>query len=439
MDIVLNKQQEEAKDLIVNWFTNYRETKKQTFVLAGYAGTGKTFLINYIAEHELKLNPYEVAFGTPTGKAASVLIQRGRDAATIHRLIYTPVETELETKLDGEVVKSKGIEFVKKPTIPNYKLIVLDEISMVEEEIMKDLLSFGIPILCTGDIGQLPAIFKSNDLLSKPDYTLTEIVRQALDNPIIQLATMARNKVPIPYGSYGKDVVVINQNSLSQVQLKNLLLKADQVICGTNATRNYLNTQIRKFRGIDVIKDKLPVEGDKVICTVNNWELYLDEDNKYNLVNGTIGYTSMSTIKDKDINLGSFTFRPDFLELPTEEILFDYGIFTNQEFSYDMHQKVYSLPDDKYVLRESPRARGDTENFSDYRERILKYIKASRSSLFEKMINRFEYAYAISCHKAQGSEFDKVILFDEGFMFKEPEKWLYTGITRAKKKLVIIR
>jgi len=402
-------------------------------------GTGKTFLIDYITS-ELKLKDYEVAFGTPTGKAASVLIQKGRDAATIHRLIYTPVEVELETEVNGETVKTKSVEYVKKIEIPKYKLIVLDEISMVEEEIMKDLLSFGIPILCTGDKGQLPAIFKSNILLSTPDYTLTEIVRQAKENPIIQLATMARNKIPIPYGKYGKDVIVVSQNSLSAGAFKNLLLKADQVICGTNSTRNYINNEIRKHKGIDVIKDSLPIEGDKVICTVNNWELFLDKENKYNLVNGTIGTVSQSIVKDKSINLGAFNFKPDFLDSITEDILFDYKIFTDQEFSYDMHQKVFVLPNDKYLLRESPGPRKKNENFSDYRNRILKYVRASKSSLHEKMINRFEYAYAISCHKAQGSEFDKVVLFDESFRFgNDSEKWLYTGITRAKKKLVIIR
>jgi exodeoxyribonuclease-5 len=148
----LTAQQQEARVRIIDWYKTIKETNKQFFLLNGYAGTGKTFLINHIID-DLELLPHQVAYGTYTGKAASILIQKGRDAATIHRLIYTPVEEEYETKLGKETIKSHRIKFVKKDKISDYKLIIIDEVSMVDEIMMKDLMSFGIPILATGDPG----------------------------------------------------------------------------------------------------------------------------------------------------------------------------------------------------------------------------------------------------------------------------------------------
>ncbi len=434
----LTTQQQKAKEMILEWYQTCRATGKQTFTLAGYAGTGKTFLINNIIE-SLGLKPNEVGFGTPTGKAASVLIQRGTEAMTIHRMIYNAVDEEYKETIDGKPLTSHRIKFVKKENIPNYRLIVLDEISMVDEKMMKDLLSFGIPILCTGDPGQLPPIQGKNPLIEKPDYYLTDIVRQSADNPIIKIATMARNKQRIPYGDYGS-VLVLDRKNITEEQMKTLLLRADQVICGTNATKNYLNNTIRKMSGIDVLEDKYPVEGDKLICTVNNWEKYLDEDERFNLVNGTIGYVKEFKIIDEKNNLGLISFKPEFLEdTLVENIILDSGIFINNEFSFDMHQRAYVLPDGKYGLKKMLERKKEDESYESFRDRLKEYIVNSRSALKEEQVNRFEFGSAISCHRAQGSEWDRVVLFDESYIFEEPEKWLYTGLTRAKKKLVIIR
>jgi exodeoxyribonuclease-5 len=265
---MLNKQQSEAMSQILAWFENANLTGRQVYTLGGYAGTGKTFLINQVVE-ALNLKDHEVAFATYTGKAASVIIQRGTDASTIHRLIYTAVDEDYETEMNGEKIKSHRIKFVKKESIPSYKLIVIDEISMVDEKTMKDLLSFGIPLLATGDPGQLPPIQGENPLIKNPNYFLTEIVRQAEDNAIIKIATMARNGEPIPYGNYG-DVIVLDRRAITLNIQKKLLLKADQVICGTNATRIYLNNEIRKMKDIDIIESKYPLDGEKVIWSVNN-------------------------------------------------------------------------------------------------------------------------------------------------------------------------
>jgi len=435
----LTKGQEVAKEMIIDWYKSCKLTGKQFFYLSGYAGTGKTFLISLIIDI-LGLKEFQVAFATYTGKAASVLIQKGRDASTIHRLIYTPIEEEYETKVGNETVISKRIQFIKKTDkIPNYKLIVIDEVSMVDDKMMKDLLSFGIPVLATGDPGQLPPISGTSTFMSSPDFILTDIVRQAADNPIIKVATLARFKQEIPYGKYGDDVLVLNRANLNPTQLKNLLLKADQVICGTNATRNYLNTEIRRYKGIDVIKDQFPIPGDKVICTVNNWEKSIDEDETYNLVNGIMGKVTSNELINRTLNLSRLSFIPDFLEDETEKFVYDDGIFLNDEWTYDMHQRVYTMADGAYKLKQWLTRKTDKESFEQFRDRIKEYVLTQRNSMEDQQINRFEFGYAISAHKAQGSEWEKIVLFDESYLFGESEKWLYSAITRAKKKLVIIR
>lgn len=267
---------------------------------------------------------------------------------------------------------------------------------------------------------------------------MTEIVRQSLDNPIIKIATMARNKQKIPYGNYGT-VIVVPRERLSQKQLSNLMLKADQIICGTNSTRIQLNNDVRKMKGIDTLKDIYPIPGDKVIFSVNNWEIYLDEDEEYNLVNGTMGTVISNEIQDKVLNIGMLSFKPDFLDETVEEIIYDSGLFLTNEYSYDMHQRALIFPNNKYKLKKYFSKKNDSETFEEFQERIMQLIRESKDSIDEKMINRVDYSYAISAHKSQGDQWNNVLVFDESHIFQEPEKWLYTVITRAKKKLVIIR
>jgi len=435
----LTQGQKIGRDKILEWYKTCEITGKQLFFISGFAGTGKTFLIDYII-NDLGLKEHQVAFATYTGKAASILIQKGRSASTIHRLIYTPVEKEYETKIGEEKIISKKIEFIKKNEgIPNYKLIVIDEVSMVDDKMMKDLLSFGIPVLATGDTAQLFPISGTATYLDKPDFTLTDIVRQAEDNPIIKIATLARNKEDIPYGNYGT-VLVLNKKTVSPAQMKNLLLKADQVICGTNSTRNFINTEIRRLKDIDIIKDKFPIPGDKIICTVNNWEKNLDEDGKYNLVNGIIGTVVSNEIINKTLNLGKMSFKPDFLENTSEEFIYDMGIFLNNEWTYDMHQRVFTMASGSYKLKQWLTKKAEKETIEQFRDRVRDYVLTQKNSIDEEQIGRFEFAGCITAHKAQGSSWRRVLVFDESYIFGENMyNWLYTCITRAEEKLVIIR
>ena len=432
----LGKQQEEALKGIVSWF---RKKDKQVYMLSGYAGTGKTTLVSHLIKEELKLGENEVAFITPTGKAASVLITKGVLATTLHKLIYNPVEEEYETKIGDSTIKSKRIKFVLKQSIPNLKLIVLDEVSMVEDKVMADLLSFGIPVLCCGDPGQLDPIQGINSFMINPDYILTDIVRQNEDNPIIFLSKLARYKEPIPFGYYGNNVAVVHKDEIRENTLRKMYLSFDQIICGKNSTRYTINNSVRKYKGIDVSSSKIPLAGEKVICDVNNWGLFLDiPTNRYNLVNGIISEVKECSIIDEKLKFGKISIKPDFLEDVTDDILFDCGIFTDGTFTYDIHQNAF-VAGSQYYPKIRFKPKGMNESSEEYRKRIIDFIMKSKNSTDEEQINRFEFAYAISCHKSQGSEFNDVVLVDESKVFKEPEKWLYTGITRAKNKLIILR
>ena len=133
----LTADQKNADNLIKDWFLN---SSKPIFVLAGYAGTGKTTLLKHTVTETLGLVPEEsAAFVTPTGKAATVLIRGGIAATTLHRLIYQSIPEEVEIELNGKKVKIEKLSFKRRENIDkSIKLIVLDEASMVSDGVLSD-------------------------------------------------------------------------------------------------------------------------------------------------------------------------------------------------------------------------------------------------------------------------------------------------------------
>lgn len=398
----MTTDQATAEKLISKW---YRSTE-QVFVLAGFAGTGKTTLLKHVVEDKLGLDPEtNVAFITPTGKAATVLIKNGIAATTLHRLIYQSIMVEEEVEIGGKVKKIEKLKFKRRESIDKrIKLIVLDEASMVSDYVMFDLLNFGVKMILCGDNAQLPPVEGFNSWLKSPNYTLEKIVRQQLDNPIIMLSNLAREGKYIPYGRYGNNVSVIDKRTFLGERRKSLV-RASQIICGTNKMRTEINSEVRGY----LSNKGLPQSGEKLICTSNNWESFLDEDCRFNMVNGIIGY-AFKPEYDLDKFIGTAVFKPEFLQSPCPEpVNFDIGIFIGDDYHYRR---------DDYF-----------EKFDDDGESVGVFT-----------LNRFEYGYCISCHKAQGSEFDNLVVFDESYCFKEDKsRWLYTAITRAKQKLIVIR
>lgn len=413
----LTADQEQAKNLITEWFFNRSDP---VFVLAGYAGTGKTFLINYVVKEALKLKAGEEAvFVSPTGKAATVLAQGGTVAGTVHGLIYIRDEEDFDVDEDGEIVQKDRLSFYKRESIDEkIRLIVVDEASMVNGEMLRDLLSFGVKCLFCGDNAQLPPVNGDCFLLDNPDYLLTEIVRQAADNPIIRLATMARNGEAIPYGEYGDKVSVVSRRFFYGEGRKRSLLRANQIICGRNKTRIELNAEMRGYLGTG--ESPLPMAGEKIICTLNDWEQPLDKEEKFHLVNGIIGRVEGEVQEGLDF-LARLSFQADGIG-DAVEVPIDTGIFLQKAYAHGYGEKALTLKGG-YLVHE-----GNYE--------MRRRFKAEK----EEVICRFEFAYAITCHKAQGSEFDFAVVFDESWAFgEERNRWLYTAITRAKDKLLIVR
>ncbi len=410
----LTADQQEAAALIEAW---YHHLNTQIFVLCGYAGTGKTFLVDYVVR-ALGLTAGEsAAFVAPTGKAASVLIQSGVPATTVHSLIYTR-EEDIEVDENGEIISEQFLRFVKKESIDSkIKLIVLDETSMVSDDVLRDLLSFGVKCLCCGDPAQLPPVGGSNTLLSTPVITLKEIVRQERDNPIVRLAARVRAGVRPAYGEDGC-VSVIPRRALDADARRALFTQADQIIVGTNRTRAMINREVRAIRGISPDR-VLPQDGEKIICTLNDWSKPLDEKGDFHLVNGIIG--RCYRVREQLDGLGQLDFQPDFLAERVEDLPFDTGVFVRGQYYHGYGNRACLLTNG-ILVHENNRE-------------MLRRFKVRR----EDTVCRFEFAYAVTCHKAQGSEYDFVVVIDESGYFEDGKEWLYTAVTRAKKRLVIIR
>ena len=263
----LTELQKQGLDIIVARY----KARKRFAVLSGYAGSGKSTLVKFVVQ-ALGFNEEngEVAFATPTGKAASVLAQMGHSGATtIHRLLY-----EWRPRSDGG--------FVRRPVDYLPPLVICDEVSMISAEMIKELLRHRetFVVFC-GDPGQLSPInaLDDNHLLDQPHVFLNEVHRQALDSDIIKLSMDIRNNKNFNR-FVGKDAQVLLKNELSE----GMLTWADQIICATNATRVSINSQVKQITGLT---DPICL-GEKIICLKNEWDIISNKGNP--LVNGTIGY-----------------------------------------------------------------------------------------------------------------------------------------------------
>ena len=339
----------------------------QVFRLFGYAGTGKTTLATHIADDV----DGDVKFAAFTGKAASVMRGKGcHGASTIHSLIYRARES-------GEEVPN--FDLWDEAPASKAALIIIDECSMVDAELGRDLLSFGVPLLVLGDPAQLPPIQGGGFFTeAEPDVMLTEVHRQARDNPIIRLSMDIRAGEYLEPGRYGESEI-LRKADLDPERI----LKTDQILVGRNATRRSYNMRMRERRGFVEI---MPEAGDKLVCLRNN--------RKKGLFNG-----GLWSVKERGGRKS--------------------GIMT-----------MRLMPDDETGMR-GVKVSVRPECFTGGIEQI--------DWQHRKPYDEFDYGYVLTVHKAQGSQWDDVVLFDESFAFQESrERWLYTGVTRAAKRLTVV-
>lgn len=408
----LSPEQNYVLSTFTSWLLD--KQRKQFITLGGYAGTGKSTLIAILRgqlESDLEirkaLNPnldgkptnpakpserrlLKVAFCSFTGKAARVLKSKLLEAkslypqdsvGTIHSLIYAPVVNEVT----GEI-----IDWKRKNSL-QADLIILDEASMVDKRIWADLLEYGLPILAVGDHGQLPPISGEFNLLARPQLRLEKIYRQAEANPIVEVAQLARTTGEIPAQKFGPGVVKYTrkdedgQSTLTEI-LENYTPET-LVLCGYNTTRIKLNQYIRSTQGFD---SPLPQAGDRVICLRNN--------HKKKIFNGMLG--RLRTIQEDD----------------------DTWYYAEVEFDDEL--EIYKGLIAKAQFNSTGLVSADGQR--------------QAGGLFRGDL--FDFGYALTVHKAQGSQARRVVLFAERFKQQTEEmwrRWLYTGVTRAEEELYI--
>jgi len=404
-------KQAEALAAIASWLADPQA--KQTFYLAGAAGSGKSTITKYAVGAVRG----RVVFCAPTGKAALVMRRKGCvGARTVHQTIYRPSSDppspEVLAKLREEIKRlyalneptartsaERLVEQLKRSEeesrrkgprfslnlesdLKNAAVGVVDECSMLDRFIGQDLESYGTKLLVIGDPNQLPPIYGAGYFTNRePDAYLDEIHRQALDSPILRLADLARRGERLPVGSVGEGVDVRRYGDPS---LEDRALRAEMIIVGRNRTRHASNAKIRRLLGRNGAA--APVPGDRVICRRNNHEL--------GLLNGS-SWVVESCVPD--------------LEQMTAKI------------------EVVSTED-----------AGDRVECSTW----LHHFMAREDELLghnRRDHDEFSYGWAQTVHTAQGSQYDDVLLFDESKQFgQNARKHLYTAITRAAKTLTVV-
>jgi exodeoxyribonuclease V len=362
------------------FLARFRAGERLTHI-GGYAGTGKTTLARRIADDVGE----GVIFAAFSGKAAAVLESKGcLGATTIHRVIYHPVEPSPFDATPAE--KQPGslcFELLppERSTLSAARLLIVDEGSMINREIARDLLSFRTPILILSDPFQLPPIDGASYFSAKPDFVLTEVHRQALDNPVLALATTIRNGGYLKHGDYGASRVVPSRGDISVTDF-------DQILVGTNRTRRANNDSCRKKLGFD---PTMPVVGDKIVCLRNQ--------HHSGLYNGTTWFIEDVDRAD-EFGLITLTIRPE------------------DEFTAAGDEPIKVTTHEKFFL--------GRENEIDEFERAF--------------CVEFDYGYALTVHKAQGSQWPSVFIVDESMKFRADwRRWLYTAITRASERVVVLK
>jgi exodeoxyribonuclease-5 len=412
-------EQDSALKGAAAWLKAPFDRSRQIYRIFGYAGVGKTTIAKELAQQ----CDGTALFAAYTGKAAYVMRSKGCvGCTTIHSLIYKPAgesKSEALRRIENALAdlefnkpKDKDVyeaEFARlsaerdrltiaerrKPLfslnmdsdLNDADVLIIDECSMVDEQMGTDLLSFGKKILVLGDPMQLPPVGSGGFFTdAKPDHLLTEIHRHAKESGILRFATDVRltggfSREP---GHYGGDCRVGHKSNIEDLQRR--VLEADQILVGKNATRHICNARIRELT--DKGPGLFPIGGDKVVCLRNN--------HKQGLLNGSL-WRVHEAVTDED----------------AETV--DMVISSEEDGGNGIPTAAW------------------THHFVG-REDQLKLKRWNRADF-----NEFDFGYALTVHKAQGSQWDDVVLFDESGVFRaDKQRWLYTGVTRAAKNITVV-
>lgn len=431
--IQLTEQQSEGADKLRTWYQS-DSSSDQVFRLFGYAGTGKSTVASYLVD---QLNARNTIYAAYTGKAAYVLRSKGAiGASTIHSLIYLPAEKarkrlttlletfEAETDDTQRKVLQRQIDLERRklesPTwilrdeeeteLSTADLLVIDEVSMVGERIALDLLSFGRKTLVLGDPAQLPPVDGGGYFIdAAPDHLLTEIHRSALDSPVTRIATTIRSATTNQPG-YGITGVDGHSGRTDRITIPTLL-EADQVLCGTNKTRWQAIHLLRALRGLT---SQMPTTGDRIMILANSANA---------------------------------------------------EVFNGQQFDVRDSSDVDGYPD--RIRLDVTDEEGGQRSITAWRAGFIG-VEGEKNAKRDGRgsVAAATYGQAVTVHKAQGSQWNRVVVVDEAGVFasiaekdeakarrdtglpdhghsraaghKAGQRWLYTAATRAAEQITIL-
>ena len=431
--LTLSNKQDQAVRSIQSWFHN---RDRRSFYLAGFAGSGKTSILPQIVE-STNLKIEDIAFAAPTAKAAKVMTGKLKNfgifstARTIHSMMYIPRSTTVEgterkideakeelLSLKGDKEKTKKVKrklrelksilsslqnsyesevgFILKGTFGSLecsspKLIILDESSMIGMRMGTDILGFDIPTLLVGDPAQLTPVGDKSFLSGRPDFFLDEIHRQARDNPIIHLSTLAREGKKLPLGKLSEEVKVVKRRD------DDITLDMDndaQVIVGTNRKRWKITDKIRSELGYDTTG---PGKGEPLMVVKNNY-----------LMSGFInGLELESTCNVGDLIDGDASYK---INVMTED---------NRSLEVTAFQPVL----EEHI----------------HKEKGVFSCSVDDAKLFQNIAVSLDYNWVSTAHKFQGSQARHICVHDESKVFgRDTKNWLYTAITRAEEALCVV-
>ena len=392
MGIILNPGQRVIVEEAKKW---YRSANEQVFQIQGPPGTGKSVTLNAIID-ELGLNRDHVAPMSFIGAAAINMRVKGfYNAKTIHSWLYRPVEQVMLDESGKPIIDSyfnkpkKHLVFEPKP-LGDIDLMVIDEAYATPLSLKKDIECRNKLILAAGDKDQLSPVKDAPAyLVDGKIYYLDEIMRQEEGSAIIYLSQRIKQGLPIHSGYYS-NVLVIENEELND----DIISRAEVIICGRNDTRDIMNNHIRR----DILRktSRVPEYGERMVCRKNNFHLEVDG---ISLANGLMGKVT-SHVDPSSFNNKTYTidFQPDLMGRPFQRLQCDYN----------------------YLLADN-----------DKRQQL----KLDRFSRGEK----FEYAYAITSHISQGSEWDKGIYLEEHLNPSMDARLAYVGLTRFRKSCIFVK
>lgn len=381
-------------DIINEGIYHLKHGSHQVFEFGGLPGTGKSVVLNEIINRS-GINRNRVAPMSYIGQAAIVMRLKGfSNAKTIHSWLYSPELGILTDNYKNSIINEyynmpeMGIIF-KPKELNDIDVMVIDEGYTTPLSMKDEIEKRGKKIIVAGDPGQLPPVADKPAYLVRSDIpVLTEIMRQDKYSSILYLAERARKGLPIATGLY-YNVLVIEKSDLSDQMLLNSCI----TICGTNKTRDEINTRVRNLLGFT---SRTPNIGEKIICRKNNWLLDIDG---ISLANGLIGtVTSQPSPLDYNNKTFRLNFRPDLFPCDFQELCCDYEYFT-----------------------------ADFE-----RKKLLKNNKYAQGE-------KFEWAYAITTHLAQGAQYPFGIYIEDYLREDINSKLNNVGITRFTDFLIYVK